>query len=333
MRKRRRVEPRALLSPLERFLAQSKVFEDSVVPFCDLGWLANLASTCKAAAPAMYGWIKEKPWKISTLLSRNSTWSLFPARMAYVRWVITDVGFKRLPRGLTGVELVDFTARVPAHYGMFPAGLKYLNFDSFPWGSPLPALSSLPSTLVELEFQGTIENGWRAGLLPNGLRRLKIGAYKGKLRKRVLPPSLIYLCIRINYEPLTKGVLPAGLVTLKLGGAIEEGSLSTLNALKTLVFGNGFNQPLQPGMFPPGLTSLTLGEDFDQQITAAMLPKSLKKLVVLNEYAERRTSRLQRARPKLNVPDSSVVLDEFDSDDDDKDGNAGSKNAFAGVFF
>ena len=114
MRKRRRVEPRALLSPLERFLAQSKVFEDSVVPFCDLGWLANLASTCKAAAPAMYGWIKEKPWKISTLLSRNSTWSLFPARMAYVRWVITDVGFKRLPRGLTGVELVDFTARVPA---------------------------------------------------------------------------------------------------------------------------------------------------------------------------------------------------------------------------
>jgi hypothetical protein len=42
MRKRRRVEPRALLSALERFLAQSKVFEDSVVPFCDIGWLANL---------------------------------------------------------------------------------------------------------------------------------------------------------------------------------------------------------------------------------------------------------------------------------------------------
>ena len=93
--------------------------------------------------------------------------------------------------------------------------------------------------------------------------------------------------------------------------------MSTLISLRTLVFGSRFNQPLQPGMFPSGLISLTLGEDFDHPMTAAMLPKSLKKLVVLNEYVEERTFRLQRARPKLIVLDSFVVLDEFDSDDDD----------------
>ena len=306
MKKRRRVEPH--LSAFDRFLAQTKLCEDCIFPFCDDQDLANLASTCKAAVPALYVSTEERSWDISTLLRRNSTWSMFPARLAYVRSLIIDVGFSRLPRGLTGVEIVRFNANVPVLYAMFPAGLKCLNFD-LRFNVP-PVVSSLPSSLVELEFNGTISRfGLRAGLLPNGLRKLKIGVYPGQLRKRVLPPSLLNLKIGSYDSLLAKGVLPAGLVTLDLNGyfIIEEGSLQTLNALTRLDLGEYFNQPLQPGMFPSGLIALSLGESFDKPLEAAMLPTGLREMTLVYSRAMNEIDRrvelveLRRAMPNLII--------------------------------
>jgi hypothetical protein len=308
MKKRRRVEP--YLSAFDRFLAQTKLFENCIFPFCDDQDLANLASTCKAAVPALYVSTEERSWRISTLFSRNSTWSMFPARLAYVRFLIIDVGFTRLPRGLSGVERVEYNANVPLLYAMFPAGLKYLSFDlrfNVPPSSSLPVVSSLPSSLVELEFNGTFSRvGLRAGLLPNGLRILKIGVYPRQLRKRVLPPSLLNLKIGSYDSLLAKGVLPASLVTLDLNGyfIIEEGSLQNLNALTRLDLGAYFNQPLQHGMFPSGLIGLSLGESFDKPLEAAMLPTGLRALTVGYQKSEAmmiRLAELRRAMPHLII--------------------------------
>jgi hypothetical protein len=56
------------------------------------------------------------------------------------------------------------------------------------------------------------------------------------------------------------------------------------NTLISIDFGDKFNQPLTPDMFPPLLTSITFGDDFNQPIPPNIFPASLEGLTFRKSF-------------------------------------------------
>jgi hypothetical protein len=98
--------------------------------------------------------------------------------------------------------------------------------------------------------------------LPQSLKKLSLKKYCGQMRPGDLPPSLVKLHVQVyGVETKGGGVLPAGVLPVGLRS-----------------FSVGGNFTFADGALSSGLVELTFQDHFDQQITAGMLPPTLKVL-------------------------------------------------------
>lgn len=182
-----------------------------------------------------------------------------------------------LPTNLETLDLYDlvgpwWSVFLGHSFGIFPPSLKNL---SLPCSSNKLQLGVLPKNLQQLRFgrrtiiqdDGSI-NVFQSGILPDSLTVLRFGnEYISKLKPGIIPNSVKILELGNFYNyPLEKESLPTSLESLRLGASQ--------------------NHPLTPGVLSefPFLQSLDLNLEFNQELTPGILPISLKKLRLSDNY-------------------------------------------------
>ena len=160
------------------------------------------------------------------------------------------------------------------------------------FNSPFTA-GTLPPTLCKLSFlnETTYDQQFLRDVLPSSLTYLFFASsarYRQDFPIGSLPSSLTILslkCLGFDQRFVSR-VLPAALKELILGdGYNQPVLLGVLPAsLTKLQFGSAFNQRTHDGVLPSSLTHLHLGFRFQQQILAGTLPQSLTYLTFGADY-------------------------------------------------
>src|SRR5437762_1145541 len=103
----------------------------------------------------------------------------------------------------------------------------------------------------------------------------------------VFPPNLTILNFASYYtSPISPGVLPSKLKSLKMridiGGSLTGILPSTLTELQLF----HFNSPINPGDLPESLISFTLSPNYDHRLFVNSLPQGLKYLKFGDQYRQ-----------------------------------------------
>ena len=264
--------------------------------FCNDGWLAKLALTCKAAFPATYALTarRRKSWDYENLLhnlQHNPTWTQHPARLGFVRSLTVEkhVVAPAFPEGLTGVRMLHMEPPCTPTTA-FPPGVKTMFTRKVTFKQSNTLAHAWPATLEELYVAQAVT--FKIGdQLPPNLRKLKLQKYSGEMPPGVLPASLVKLHVEVygvgsnGSGVFPCGVLPAGLRSFSVGGnyVLAEGALLALPNLLKVWFRAGFDQQLAVGMLPRTLQFLRLS-NYNKPLELGVLPESLKILHLGSAY-------------------------------------------------
>ncbi len=157
-------------------------------------------------------------------------------------------------------------------------------------------LTSLPVNLKQLRYISSFMNHpLKINFLPEFLTHLSIDFYKEHLIQGMLSDNLTHLILSYDFNfQIKENVLPKKLINLKFGNLYNQPLLPGVFpiTLQFIEFGQDFNQPftdplsnpLSKNIFPKGLIHLSFGIDFNQQIYSNLLPESLTYLKFSNEF-------------------------------------------------
>eukprot|EP01133_Synstelium_polycarpum_P019537 gene19537-23404_t len=158
---------------------------------------------------------------------------------------------------------------------MLPNGLTTLRFGSH--FNRLIEPRALPEGITKIRFGKNFNRSLKTKL-PD---RLGDGFQNQKIETRALPDSLTSLKFGERFNRTLKpGVLPKCLKTLIFGNLYDQIIQTYVlpSGLTSIEFGNNFNRVFQPDVLPPSLTSLTFGDLYDQTLVPGVLPPGLKLL-------------------------------------------------------
>ncbi|KAM9960887.1 hypothetical protein ACTFIW_010045 [Dictyostelium discoideum] len=195
----------------------------------------------------------------------------------------------------------------------FPNSIKTLIMEDHFKGP----LEKLPSSLTKLSIKTGYYSSIKPNIIPSTVKDLLISSYQNNLLPNTIPSSCINLSIpfgsfdfeitnnnnnnsttttifpnSIKYlnfgtwsnKLIPPNILPTSLTTLILGSYYNQplnGILKPLHSLKTIEFGNSFDQPLKADdddeiEFPNNITSIKFGYSFNKTIKPNSFPNSLK---------------------------------------------------------
>ena len=236
---------------------QSGLFTTVTGKYCTAADLASIASTCKAAFPALFLLTARDRRafllsQVLSLLANHWTWRLHPTRITHIRFLIIDVDQNLLPRGLNGVQKawvrVDSSCNLP-----LPPNLRWLKYEySFTFCDDTDARHQRCCMWWKIHDHSVVDTCSRNASSASSITGL-----------HTLDRLEVLYFKRLVVRELKRDMLPS---TIK-GLFLEDGSF-----------------PIQMGALPPMLEELDLGQSYLHPLLPGTIPQSVLGLVVLSEH-------------------------------------------------
>eukprot|EP01133_Synstelium_polycarpum_P010744 gene10744-12508_t len=209
-----------------------------------------------------------------------------------------------------------------------PQSLTSLSFNCY---NEIIPVGAFPSTITYLDLGNYFNQSLLPGMLPSTLLHLRIGLDFDQKLSHPLPATLVHLTLQGYVQPLDKGILPNGLLSLTLGGMlmnrldpealpqslkhlhlanymypIHSGFISSPrsilpDSIEHLTLGGYFNNHLPPGSLPPRLRSLDLGSSFNFPLAPGALPLTLQHLGLGHNFDQPLTDNLITSLTSLSL--------------------------------
>ena len=298
------------VSRFQRVVLETGLFTNEIAKYCRTADLASIASTFKAAFPALF-LLTARDCRIillSKVLSNMDnlwTWRQHPTRIAHISFLAIDVDQSLLPSGLDGVQKAWVRVQSSCNLPL-PPNLRWLKYEySFRFCEDTDVRHKRCSMWWNIHddadtdvYYGSddsdvVTSNTTSYLTITGLHTLKY-------------LEVLYIA-RPLLQELKRGMLPA---TIK-GLLLEEGSFpiqvdALPSTLEELDLGQAYQHPLVPGAIPQSVLGLVVSErvDFianlDVSVEAGIIPSGLQ-FLGLRSHEPKLERDMRVLRPSTDV--------------------------------